>query len=555
MATLVKSWGTSLLDAILPKRKTLARLRARWGAEGDKNEFLASRYFDLTHHASPASRVDDKTWRDLEFPEIFARMDTTVTPVGSQILFALLREYVDASDTPGQRYATYTELSSNASLRESIQLRLARLEDDSNAGLAELLFGERVDEPAHLALLLSWSLATLALLVLVAAMGWSAWIWLPMLPVNAVILFRAATRQHRELEAMKRCIGLLDVADKLAALHTKHPVQPHLAGLHTEATQRTAVRKGLFWLSVMRWASNPELLFLPILVGILNFVFLMELVIHAGTIERFFRIRSRLWTTFRLVGEIDAAIAMASFLHRNPHHCLPTLSDEPTLAIVDGRHPLLADGVPNSIRLDRRSILVTGSNMAGKTTFIKTLAANAILAQTAGFCLASAAIIPRSTVMASIHGAHSIASGKSHYFAEIEAVDGFIRNGAPGRMRILAIDEPFSGTNTVERLAVARAVLEALASQAIVLVTTHDVELQALLGDRYVLCHFQENPEADGYFDYTLKTGAATERNAIRLLDRLGFPKTITTNAMRYARQNLAAGTTEQVVDSQPVQS
>jgi DNA mismatch repair ATPase MutS len=209
--------------------------------------------------------------------------------------------------------------------------------------------------------------------------------------------------------------------------------------------------------------------------------------------------------------------------------------DKQTLAITDGCHPLLPDGVTNSVRLARQSALVTGSNMAGKTTFIKMLACNAILGQTTGFCLASAATIPRATVMASIHGLHSVASGKSHYFTEIKTIDAFIRGGAPGRDRILVIDEPFSGTNTVERIAVARAVLEALETQAIVLVTTHDVELQAMLGDRYVLYHFQENPDAEGYFDYRLRPGPATERNAIRLLGRLGFPQDITANALAYA--------------------
>jgi DNA mismatch repair ATPase MutS len=187
------------------------------------------------------------------------------------------------------------------------------------------------------------------------------------------------------------------------------------------------------------------------------------------------------------------------------------------------------------VRLAQQSALVTGSNMAGKTTFIKMLACNAILGQTVGFCLATAATIPRAAVMASIHGLHSVASGKSHYFTEIETIDAFLRESTPGRTRLLVIDEPFSGTNTVERIAVARAVLEALESHAIVLVTTHDVELQAMLRGRYALYHFQENPEVEGYFDYHLRPGPATERNAIRLLDRLGFPHHITANALAYA--------------------
>jgi len=73
------------------------------------------------------------------------------------------------------------------------------------------------------------------------------------------------------------------------------------------------------------------------------------------------------------------------------------------------------------------------------------------------------------------------------------------------------------------------------APHAIVLVTSHDVELQALLDGVYALYHFQENPEVEGYFDYQLRPGPATGRNAIRLLERLGFPHEITANAFAYA--------------------
>lgn len=94
-----------MLEALSPRRKLLKDLRARWGARGDKSGFLASRYFELTRGESLTAQVDDKTWADLEFPEIFARMDTAVTPVGSQVLFAQLRRYVDDSGVLAQRHA------------------------------------------------------------------------------------------------------------------------------------------------------------------------------------------------------------------------------------------------------------------------------------------------------------------------------------------------------------------------------------------------------------------------------------------------------------------
>jgi len=160
---------------------------------------------------------------------------------------------------------------------------------------------------------------------------------------------------------------------------------------------------------------------------------------------------------------------------------------------------------------------------------------NIILGRTMGFCLASRAVLPQSAVMASIRREHSVESGKSHYFGEIERLQTLVEYARQHRCRVFVIDELFSGTNTIERIAIARAVLEQLSTDAQVLVTTHDVELQQDLADDYDLYHFQENPDIEGFFDYQLRPGAAVERNAIRLLGRVGFPCEIVARAMSLA--------------------
>jgi len=142
----------------------------------------------------------------------------------------------------------------------------------------------------------------------------------------------------------------------------------------------------------------------------------------------------------------------------------------------------------------------------------------------------------------SIRGEHSVESGKSHYFAEVEEIQSFLASAAHGECRVFLIDELFSGTNTVERIAAARAVLKALAATSQVLVTTHDVELRALLGDAYELYHFRENPDIDGFFDYRPRPGPVTERNAIRLLARMGFPEEIVADALAFAADDPPPG-------------
>ena len=219
------------------------------------------------------------------------------------------------------------------------------------------------------------------------------------------------------------------------------------------------------------------------------------------------------------------------FRCRYPVHCRPDVDDS-LLAVENGYHAFIAQPVKNSIRLERRSALVTGSNMTGKTTFIKMVAMNAILGRTLGFCLADKATFPRSPVRALVRADQSVAAGKSRYFAESESIREFIAEAATGSCRMFVLDEPFSGTNTVERIAIAKAVLRAIGAKAQLLVTTHDVELQYLLGDGFELYYFQENPAVDGYFDHLLHAGASTQRNAIRVLERLGYPPDIIAEAL-----------------------
>jgi DNA mismatch repair ATPase MutS len=176
--------------------------------------------------------------------------------------------------------------------------------------------------------------------------------------------------------------------------------------------------------------------------------------------------------------------------------------------------------------------------MAGKTTFIKMIGMNIALGRALGVCFASSAVIPRSPVMTSIRLEHSIESGKSHFFSEIERILVFLRNAEDTGKGVFLIDELFRGTNTPERVAAGKAVLEALGRHAQVLATTHDVELQAHLGQQFAIYHFTESPDLPEVFDYKLRAGISNTRNAIKLLERIGFSEPIIREARRLLDEN-----------------
>jgi hypothetical protein len=219
----------------------------------------------------------------------------------------------------------------------------------------------------------------------------------------------------------------------------------------------------------------------------------------------------------------ETFIATAGLGRMIPAHRLPAITTGKTIELIDGFHPLLAAPVANSIALRGQSALVVGTNMAGKTTFIKMVGTNIILGRTLGVCFAATAVVPRSNVMALIRAEHSIESGKSHFLAELERILSFVQRAERDGRGVFVMDELFRGTNTPERVAAGKAVLESLGAHAQVLVTTHDIELQHLLGPTFRTFHFVEDPELPEVFDYRLHPGISTTKNAIKLLEKVGL--------------------------------
>ena len=165
------------------------------------------------------------------------------------------------------------------------------------------------------------------------------------------------------------------------------------------------------------------------------------------------------------------------------------------------------------------------------------MAINVLCAKTLVTAFASSYIASFFSIHTSISVKDDIGKGSTYYLEEIEAVYSFIEVAdATDFPRLLVLDELFKGTNTTEQIAVARAVLEYLCRpQHLVLVSTHDLELAALLQHTYELYHFSETV-ADGklLFDHKIKEGLLRSRNAIRLLEVLGFPEEIVQKAFKY---------------------
>jgi hypothetical protein len=510
------------------KHHPIDQIRERWGKEGGKEPWLSTRLFDLTRDAGTEA-VDDGTWRDLEFERLFSSMDSTLTRLGSQCLYRKLRVYRADQGELEKDYAAYEVLRRETPVREQLQLSLWPLRRDFEALTCESLFGEPPANPRLTGLVLTMSVVSL--LVIAATVLNPALVWLLIATVlcNTGIVVFVRRDIHETFLATERLGRMLSVAARVARQAAPGPVsQPTRLAMILSKT--ADLRRSFRWLLADR--SND---IVASFYFWLNLLFLADHVAAVLVTKNLRRHRDTLAQVFLQLGSLDADIAIASWLQRIPTHCLPAITAGKTIELNDAFHPLLSVPVPNSVALREQSALVVGSNMAGKTTFIKMVGTNIILARTLGVCFAAAAVIPRAKVMASIRAEHSIESGKSHFFAELERILSFVNSAERDGREVFLIDELFRGTNTPERIAAGKAVLESLAAHAQVLATTHDVELQQLLGPSFLTFHFIENPELPEVFDYRLHSGISTAKNAIELLEKLGFPSVLVSEARRLA--------------------
>lgn len=240
---------------------------------------------------------------------------------------------------------------------------------------------------------------------------------------------------------------------------------------------------------------------------------------------------------YRFVGETDMCISIASFRRSLEEYCIPEFSEK-KLVMEDIYHPLIDMPVKNSLDM-KKSILLTGSNASGKSTFVKAIAINTILGQSIYTCAAKHMIIPNARIITSMAIRDDILSGESYYIREIKYLKRMIEKSNEERMLICGIDEILRGTNTMERVAASMAILNYLYDKnCLIMVATHDLELaktQANKYDNYYFCEtFEDNDIA---FNYKLYKGISNTHNAIQLLQTVGFPEEIVDSA----RKNVAS--------------
>ena len=281
-------------------------------------------------------------------------------------------------------------------------------------------------------------------------------------------------------------------------------------------------------------------LFVEYFIELIKALFLIEPVLLFKILPFLDSRRQHIADVFNFVGEIDAVLSIHSLRNDLPYYCIPDIiSDKKELSTNASYHPLIFNSVANDIDLNGKSALLTGSNMSGKTTFIRTIGINVILGQAINTCFAKEFKVSRMKVHSAIRISDDLLENKSYYFEEVLTLKNLLQESQTAAGNLFLLDELFKGTNTIERIASGKAILSYLnKNNNIVIVSTHDLELAGFLKNSFDLYHFTEViSEGKMLFDYKIKPGNLTTTNAIRILSLNDYPQEVVDEATWLADQ------------------
>ena len=245
--------------------------------------------------------------------------------------------------------------------------------------------------------------------------------------------------------------------------------------------------------------------------------------------------KENLCKLYFVLGDIDNELALSNLYYNLDLVCKADVADKTEDISIEGEelhNPIIylkdqEESVGNTFKFTK-DILLTGSNASGKSTFLRTIGINHLMAKTLGFVVAKKFKTTDTDIFTSIDIKDSIEEKTSYFMAEAKTIKKMIDN--PGNIYLL--DEIFKGTNTIDRISAASSTLDYLSKQGFVVAATHDIELTNILEKDFCNYHFEEVVTKDEIkFDYKLKEGRAATRNAIRILEMYDYPEIITKKA------------------------
>ena len=476
--------------------------------------------------------IDQITWNDLDLTEIYNRMNICHSSVGAEVLKQTLTELVFNESILQERHQKAVSLQENHTLSNKLNKIFTNLGKTKKVSFLDYIFKLNEIKPEsnikHFVLIVLL-LISIALIFVKPVIGIIALV--VMIAVNIALYFRFKAPVEPYFNCIKYLASMVIAGDKIKDV-LKGAGEVFTADrdeLERLVKVFGQIRRGSFLITNSVSGSLVD-----VIMDYIRMLFHVDLIKFHSMHKYCSQHEEDIRTLYDTLGGIETVICIAHFREEHPSYCLPVFHKDPStllsLKTENAYHPLVKDPVKNSITAER-SILLTGSNASGKSTFLKMIAINQIFAQTICTVLADSFETSFFRVYSSMALSDNILGEESYFVVEIKSMKRIFDALSQESPVMVFVDEVLRGTNTQERIAASTQILRKLSTEnALCFAATHDIELTQLLEDVMDNYHFSEQIQEDSghiTFDYKLKNGRADSRNAILLLKAYGFPQEV----------------------------
>lgn len=503
-----------------------------FGTENKKKRNYKSirTYFDM--YEKGEYTIDDQTWDDFNMDEVFAKVDRTNSSVGEAILYDILRNPLNDKEKLNDRSNFIESLNNNVDTRAKLQLKFFRLGYDKKNTFLELMQDSPVENKLkyYLYFILGIIVPTISLALSIALRSPKILLFLfVMIWVNLFI--NNNEKNKVKSNGLLYLRNIINTAKDIVKIKDKNidRYTDKISELLNDIKSIDRATRSIYFANVAGGVFD-----------IITVPFLLEEAAYYRMTSLLYDKEDSILELYKVLGELEAYISIASYKKGLEGKCTkPVFTNEININIKNGVHPLIKDAVPNSIEFKKRGIVLTGTNMAGKSTFLRMIGINILFAQCFNFTLTEKYEACFFNIVSSISPSDDVTQGKSYYMAEAESLLRII-NSFKNRLPVFCpIDEIFRGTNPIERVSASAEILKYINDEkSISIVATHDRELTDILKDNYEFYYFSEKVDTKGLsFDYKIKKGVSKTRNAIKLLEHIGYPREIIKKSFERAEQ------------------
>ena len=498
---------------------------------------MIEKYFRNKDNSEAFQTLSDKTCDDLDFDELFCFLDRTNSRIGQQYLYNRLRTISSSREETGRNEEIISRFKQDEVFRVKIQRELTQLNEFKAYYLPSLFQDEHISPPKYFFIFKLLSFISILLLVLLPFYPQIVIALIVVFVINLGIHFWNKKNLFKYLQSIPQLLRLNHIA---ASIHK----DLQLSKINPDLIQSIKIinqvrNRMLFFQLEGKLQGDLAVIFWSTFELVKTF-FLLEPILLFGVLKRLNTKRKEIEDVFAFVGEVDMLISVASLRNGCNTFCIPEIGNNETKIVAkEIYHPLILNCVTNTISVANKSVLLTGSNMSGKTTFIRSIGLNLITGLTINTCFAKAITLPMIRIYSAIRISDDLLNNKSYYFEEVLTIKEMLEKSRNGKPSLFLLDEIFKGTNTVERIAGGKATLSYLSkNNNLVFVSTHDIELEDMLVDEFELYHFSEIIDDKGLdFDFKLKEGKLKNRNALKILEINDYPESVIREANEISKK------------------